>query len=154
MLFDQPLAGPTQPQARAVHQQVNRPCGERAWFWNLQGLGAAAQDRMIRDSEIKTEQPENLADQTLRPTQRQPEHRPERQGCLDRQGRIVRLTTACRAGLGPPSGNCLLREPDREAAPLAEGSVVFHPVCHPVPLVGDAMTASGIGFERHGRDPT
>ena len=47
---------------------------------------------MIRDSEIKPEQPENLADQTLRPTQRQPEHRPERQGCLDRQGRIVGLT--------------------------------------------------------------
>ena len=29
MLLEQPLAGPTEPQARAVHQQVNGP--SRAW---------------------------------------------------------------------------------------------------------------------------
>ena len=107
---------------------------------------------MIRDSEIKTEQPENLADQTLRPTQREPEHRSQRQGCLDRQGRIVGLTAACRPRLSPPGCNGFLGEPDRETAPLTQAGVVLGPVCHPVPLPGDTMTASGIGFEWHGRD--
>ena len=30
--------------------------------------------------------------------------------------------------------------------------VVLGPVRHPVPLLRDAVTASGIGFEGHGRD--
>ena len=63
------------------------------------------------------------------------------------------LTASCRAGLRPPGGNRLLREPDREASALAQGGVVLGPVRHPVPLLGDMVTASGIGFERHGRDP-
>src|SRR4051794_41485798 len=32
---------------------------------------------------------------------------------------------------------------------LAQGSIVFGPICHPAPLFGDMVTASSIGFERH-----
>jgi len=55
MLLDQPLAGPTQPQARAVDQQMNRSSGAWTWLWDVQGLGAAAQGRVIRDCQIQTE---------------------------------------------------------------------------------------------------
>ena len=61
------------------------------------------------------------------------------------------LTASCGAGFGPPGGNCLLREPDREAAALTQGRVILRPIRDPVPLLGDAMTASGIGLDRHRR---
>jgi hypothetical protein len=61
------------------------------------------------------------------------------------------LTASCGAGFGPPSGNRLLCEPDREAAALAQGRVILGPIHDPVPLLGNAVTASGIGFERHSR---
>ena len=59
MLLDQPLAGPTEPQARAVDQQVNGPSGAWTWLWDLQGLGASAQGRVIRHRQIQAEQPED-----------------------------------------------------------------------------------------------
>ena len=108
---------------------------------------------MIRHRQIQTQELEDRADQAFGLSQRQPEHRPQRQGRPDRQGRIMGLTASCRAGLGPPGGNRLLREPDREASPLTQGGVVLRPIRHPVPLLGDVVTASGIGFERHGRGP-
>ena len=40
-------------------------------------------------------------------------------------------------------------QPDRETSPLAQGGIVFGPVLHPVPPLGDAVTASSIGLERH-----
>jgi len=43
VLLDQPLAGSTQPQACAVHQQVDRSSGDWRWLWGFQGFGAAAQ---------------------------------------------------------------------------------------------------------------
>jgi hypothetical protein len=72
----------------------------------------------------------------------------------DHQSRVVRLTTSGCAGLRPPGGNRLVREPDREASALAQAGVILGPICDPVPLLGDTVTASGIGFERHGRYPT
>ena len=64
------------------------------------------------------------------------------------------LTAWCSAGLGPPGGNCLLCEPDGEASALAQGRVILRPIRHPVPLLGDVVPESGIGFEWHGRYPT
>jgi hypothetical protein len=64
----------------------------------------------------------------------------------------MRLTTATLARFGLPSGNCLIREPDGETSPLTKTVIVLGPVCHSVPLLGDAVAASGIGFERHGRN--
>jgi hypothetical protein len=65
----------------------------------------------------------------------------------------MRLTASGRAGLGPPSRNRLVREPDGETSPLTQGGIVFGPVRHPVPLSWNVVLASGIGFERHGRNP-
>jgi hypothetical protein len=62
------------------------------------------------------------------------------------------LAASCRAGLSPPSGNRLLCEPDGEASALAQGRVILGPIHDPVPLLGNAVTARGIGFEWHGRD--
>jgi hypothetical protein len=62
------------------------------------------------------------------------------------------LTTSCRARLGPPGGNRLVREPEGEASTLAQGVVVRRPIRHPVPLLRNAVTASGISFEWHGRN--
>ena len=49
----------------------------------FEGLGAAAQGRVIRHRQIQTEELKDRANQAFL-TQRQPEHRPERQGCPDR----------------------------------------------------------------------
>ena len=64
----------------------------------------------------------------------------------------MRLTASGRPGLGPPGGNRLLREPDCEASPLTQSRVVLRPIRHPVPLLRDVVTASGIGLEGHGRN--
>ncbi len=64
----------------------------------------------------------------------------------------MRLTTPPGAGLGPPGGNGLLGEPHREASALTQGGGVLGPIRHPVPLLGNAMAAGGIGLEGHGRD--
>ena len=69
MLLDQPFAGPAQPQACAVDQQVNRSSGAWTWLWDLQGLGTPAQGRVIRHRQIQTQELEDRADQTLRLTQ-------------------------------------------------------------------------------------
>jgi hypothetical protein len=42
-----------------------------------------------------------------------------------------------------------LAEPDRQAATLPQGSIIFTPVGYPILLLGDVMTAIGIGFEWH-----
>ena len=63
------------------------------------------------------------------------------------------LAARCGAGLGAPGGDRRVGEPDRQAAALPQGGVVRRPVRDPVPLLGDVVTTSGIGLERHGRDP-
>ena len=67
------------------------------------------------------------------------------------QGRITRLAARCSAGLSPPGRDGFLGEPDGQASPLAQGGVVLGLIFHPVPLLGDAVTASGIDLEWHGR---
>lgn len=61
------------------------------------------------------------------------------------------LTAPGCAELGPPGCGCFLRELYREATPLTQGRVVRRPIRHPVPLLGDVVTASGISLEGHGR---
>ena len=67
-------------------------------------------------------------------------------------GLVMRLAARWRAGLGPPGGDRRLREPDRETASLTQAGVVFGPIRHLMPLLRNAVTASGIGFEWHGRN--
>jgi hypothetical protein len=63
----------------------------------------------------------------------------------------MRLAASCSARLGPPGGNRFRSEPDREAPSLAQGGVILRPVRDSVSLLGDAVTASSVGLEWHGR---
>jgi hypothetical protein len=47
----------------------------------------------------------------------------------------------------------LFGEPDRQATPLAQDSIVFRPIRHPVPLSRNVVPVSGVSFERHGAHP-
>src|SRR6202007_2153129 len=78
---------------------------------------------------------------------------PQGQRGCDRYGRIERLTAPCRPWLGPPGRDRLFAEPDRQAATLPQGSIIFRPVGYPILLLGDVMTAIGIGFEWHSGHP-
>ena len=107
---------------------------------------------MIRHGQIEPEEPQDRADQTFSLAQRQPKHRPQGHGRPDRESRIMGLTTTCGAGLCLPGGNRFLREPNGETAPLTQTGAVLRPIRDLVPLLWNAVTASGMGFEWHGRE--
>src|ERR1700694_2573426 len=108
---------------------------------------------MVRDSEIEAKQMDDGADQPLGLAQSQAEHCPQGQRGCDRYGRIERLTAPCHPWLRPPGRDRLFAEPDRQAATLSQGSIIFRPVGYPILLLGDVMTAIGIGFEWHSGHP-
>src|SRR3984957_16976459 len=108
---------------------------------------------MVRDSEIGAKQMDDGADQPLGLAQSQAEHCPQGQRGCDRYGRIERLTALCRPWLAPPGRDRLFAEPDRQAATLPQGSIIFRPVGYPILLLGDVMTAIGIGLEWHSGHP-
>src|SRR3954454_17111756 len=152
MLLDQPLPGPAELQTRAVHQQVHRfGIAVRPRPPHLQALRPAAQGGMVGNREIETEQTEDGADQPFGLAQGQAEYGCERQRRRDRQRRVARLTARRGAGLGVPSRDRRLGEPDCQAPTLAQGRIVFGPVRDPAPLFRDAVTAISIGLEWHRR---
>ena len=83
---------------------------------------------------IQTKQADDRADQPFGLPQRQAKHCPQGQSRRDRQCRIVRLTATGGPRLSPPRRDRLFGEPDRQATPLAQGSIIFRPICHPVLL--------------------
>jgi hypothetical protein len=100
VLLDQPLAGATELQSRAVHQQMHRfstSAGPRSG--HLQCLASPAQGGVVRHREIKTEKADERADQTFGLAQREVEHRPERQRRQKGQWPIPWLAAPIRAGL-------------------------------------------------------
>ena len=132
---------------------MNRFFGAWKGLLDLQSLGTPAPSRVIRHCQIKIEEPEDRAYQAFKLTQGQPTHCPQRQRRLDRQSRIVGLTTAGCAGLGQSGGDGFRREPHGQTASLTQAGIVLGPVRHPVPLLGNVMTACGIGLKWHGRCP-
>src|SRR5215472_7960438 len=52
-----------------------------------------------------------------------------------------------------PGRDRLFGEPHCQAAALAQGSIIFRPVSYPILLLGDVMTAIGIGLEWHSEHP-
>src|SRR3954466_4261995 len=59
-----------------------------------------------------------------------------------------------RGRLRAPGRDRLLREPDRQAPALTQADVLRAPVRHPVPRLGEVITASGgVGLERHKQFP-
>ena len=102
----------------AVHQQVH---GTAAWpgTHHVQHLGAAAQGRVVRHREIEAEQGDDGADQPFGLTQRQAEHRPQRQRYSDRQSRVARLAASRGSGLRLPRRDGRVDKPDEvDGSPL------------------------------------
>src|SRR3954463_4498437 len=135
MLLDQPLASAAEFQARAVHQQVHGlgippslSPAVRPWSWDLHGLGPAAPGGVGGNRESETEQANDRADQAFGLAQRQAEYGLERQRRRDRQGGIVRLPASGGARLSPSGCDCLVAEPDRQAAALTQAGVIRRPV--------------------------
>src|SRR5271156_1497330 len=82
--------------------------------------------------------------------QSQAEHGAKRQRRRDRQGRIVGLTAPRGPWFCAPGRDRLFGEPHRQAATLAQGSIIFRPVRYPILLLRNVVTAIGIGLEWHG----
>src|SRR3954467_14997994 len=81
-----------QLQAGTVDQQVDRSAGGAGLRRQFQALGAPAEGGIVRNGQIKADQLEDRADQSLGLAQRQAEHSAQRQSCRDRQVRVLRLT--------------------------------------------------------------
>ena len=96
---------------------------------------------MVRNGEIETEQADDGADQPFGLAQSQTEHSFERQRRRDRQIRVVRLATRRGAWLRLPGRDRRLREPDRQAAALAQASIILRPVRYLMLLLGDVVAA-------------
>ena len=92
MFLDPPLARTAELQAGAVDEQVKRAADLQVRLHN-QGSRPAAQGRMIGHRQVEAEQLQERADQPLCLPQTQVEDHPQCQRCLDRHGRIARLTT-------------------------------------------------------------
>jgi len=60
------------------------------------------------------------------------------------------LTAPRRPWLGPLGRDHLFGQPHRQAAALAQRSIIFGPVRYPMLLFRDVVTAIGIGLEGHG----
>jgi len=110
VLLDQPLASTAQFQPSAVHQQMHG-FGAGRGARHRQPLGPPTQSGMVRDGEVEAKQMDDGADQPFGLPQRQPEHCPQGQRRRNRHGRIARLTTPCRAWLGPPRRDRFFAEP-------------------------------------------
>jgi hypothetical protein len=63
----------------------------------------------------------------------------------------MRLTASGSARLSPSGRDGFRSEPDGQASSLAQGGVILGPIRDPGLLLGDAVTASGIDLEGHGR---
>ena len=113
----------------------------------------AAKGRVVRHCQIEPEQADDGADQALRLAQGQAEHGPERECGQDCQGRIPGLATRGRARLRPPALDGLTREPDRQAATLAQAGVILTPIHELVLLLGNVVTAVLVQLERQGGLP-
>ena len=93
MLVEQPLPGPAELQARTVDQQMHRLA---SWPWSrqLQGLGPAAQGRVVRHRQLKAEQTDDGPDQPLGLAQGQAKDGSQGQGRRDGQRRVDAMEAA------------------------------------------------------------
>ena len=108
---------------------------------------------MVRHGQIEPEQADDGADQAFGLAQSEAEHGPERQRGQDCHRRIPGLAARGRARLRPPTLDGLVREPDRQAAALAQAGVISAPVRDLVLLLGNAVTAVLVQLERQGGHP-
>src|SRR5690349_6430374 len=124
VLLDQPFAWPAQLQPGAVDQQLQRPRPRPGGRRHPQRRGPPAQGGVVGHRQVQPHQRQERADQPLGLAQRQAEHRAQRQGGLNRQGRIARLPARRGPRCSPPRLDRLLSEPDRQGPAPAQPSFV------------------------------
>ena len=120
VLLQQSLACAAQAQARAAQGQV-QGLAVPAWLraWHLQRRCTPAQGRVVQHAQVQPEQADDGTDQALRLAQRQAKHGLEREGCQDGERRAAGLSARRGARRCPPGLDGFVREPHREASPLA-----------------------------------
>jgi hypothetical protein len=105
-------------------------------------------------AEIKIEQGDDGTDQAFGLPKGQAEHRSQRQRRRNSQGRIARLAAARCPWLCLPRRDCRVGKPNGQTTTLPQGGIIGCRVRGPMSLRRDMTTTLGIGFERHGTDPT
>src|SRR3954451_19961158 len=156
MLLDQPLAGPAQAQGGAVDQQVQGP-GAPPRSPRPQRRSPAAECRVVRHGKPEAEQGwrmEPISPSVWRSARRNT----VRRGSAVRIAREGRVPGLCpprvvRGRRRAPGRDGVIAEPDRQAPALPQAGVVFGPIGHPVALLGNVVTASGMGLKRHKEFP-
>jgi hypothetical protein len=83
--------------------------------------------------------------------QRQSKHGAQGQCRRDRQSGVVRLPAPRGPWSGAPSRDRRVRKPDRQAAALAQGSIMLRPIRDQVPPLWNMMAAIGIHLEWQGK---
>ena len=153
MLLKQPFARAAQRPPRAVDQPVDGPAAGAWRRGQRHRPSPAGEGGVIRNRQIQPEQLEDGGEQPLGLPQRQPEPRSQLQRRCDRQARRARRTTRRSARRRFPLLDCLLADPEREAATLAQGGVELGPIRHCALRPGNVMATSGIGLVRHSGRP-
>ena len=78
---------------------------------------------------------------------------PKRQSREDGELRVPGLPAPGGARLSPPGRDCLIGEPDRQAAALTQAGVIGGPVRDLAPLSGNVVAAALVQLERQGGHP-
>jgi len=104
---------------------------------------------MIGDGEHQPHQLQQRSQQAFRLAQSQAEHHAECQGGLDRKIGTARLAAPGLTTWGSPTNKRFRRQPQGQAAALAEARLIFRPVRHPEFHLAYTMTAGRIVFDRH-----
>jgi|tagenome__1003787_1003787.scaffolds.fasta_scaffold20967711_2 hypothetical protein len=93
-------------------------------LWHLQCRCSAAQRGVVRHAERQTKNTDDGADEPFSLAEGEPEHRSQGQRRQDRQERIPGLAATGRARLSGPGRDRVLREPDGQAAALAQTGLI------------------------------
>jgi len=109
----------------------------------------AAQCRVIRNGEIQSHQPQHRCQKAFGLPQSQAEQQAKREGGLDRKIGIAWLPTSRCPLRSAPRRYAFRDYPQRQTAASAKTCLVLRPVCQLELHLADAVTASGIVFERH-----
>jgi len=153
MLFLQPLASAADLQPCAIDQDVDRPFLRDAIIVplvrRLPLTGPTAQGRVIGNDEIQPNQLQYRGQEAFGLPQPQAEHQPQRQGSLNRQIGIARLTAARRSLRRSPGRQCLGRHPKRQTSAPTKACLVLPPVRDFELHLANTMAAVGVVLERH-----
>jgi hypothetical protein len=107
----------------------------------------------MRHSDIDAHQLGNRAHQASRLPKRLLEYHAQRQTHFNRQIRIHRLTTRCRAPWSRSHRKCILADPNGQITTPPQAFVIFGAVGHAVLLLWNLVTTISVELVRHLQHP-